>query len=142
VPLDKATAYAAEDADVTLRLWKRLKPQLAQESLLNVYETLERGMAPVLSRMERNGIKVDLEALSRLSEDFAQRMAAYEDEAKKLAGRDFNVGSPKQIGEILFDEMKLEGGSKTKTGAWSTDASVLEDLAAGGHALTRVLLDW
>jgi DNA polymerase-1 len=142
VPVDKATCYAAEDADVTLRLWARLKPQLAEQKLIAVYETLERPMAAVLSGMERAGIKVDPNVLSRLSGDFAQRMLAYEDEAKKLAGREFNIGSPKQVGEILFDEMSLAGGQKTKTGAWGTDASVLEDLAAQGHALPRVLLDW
>ena len=140
--IDKATGYAAEDADMSLRLWSRLRPQLAEQKLISVYETLERPLPSVLSAMERAGIKVDPNELSRLSGDFAQRMAAYEDEAKKLAGREFNMGSPKQLGEILFDEMGLPGGQKTKTGAWGTDASVLEDLAAQGHALPRVLLDW
>ncbi len=142
VPLDAATRYAAEDADVTLRLWRKLKPDLAREHLLSVYETLERPLPRVLADMEAVGIKVDPQVLSRLSGDFAQRMGAFEEEAQRLAGRAFNMASPKQLGEILFDEMKLEGGSKTKTGAWSTDASVLEDLAAQGHALPRVLLDW
>ncbi len=142
VPLAAAVRYAAEDADVTLRLWKKLKPEVARQRLRTVYETLERPMPAVLSAMERAGVKVDPQELSRMSGEFAQRMAAMEDEAKKLAGRDFNIGSPKQIGEILFDEMGLPGGTKTKTGAWSTDASVLEDLAAAGHALPRVLLDW
>ncbi|MGE0828191.1 MAG: DNA polymerase I [Hyphomonadaceae bacterium] len=142
VPIGPATRYSAEDADVTLRLWQILKPKLAEARAITVYETLERPMPAVLGEMELAGIKVDPDALSRLSGDFAQRMLAYEDEARKLAGRDFNIGSPKQLGEILFDEMKLPGGSKTKTGAWSTDASVLEDLAAQGHALPRTLLDW
>ncbi|MDX2233882.1 MAG: DNA polymerase I, partial [Hyphomonadaceae bacterium] len=142
VPVAAAVRYAAEDADVTLRLWRKLKPEAARQRLLTVYETLERPMPRVLSAMERAGVKVDPQELSRMSGEFAQRMAAMEDEAKTLAGRDFNVGSPKQIGEILFDEMGLPGGTKTKTGAWSTDASVLEDLAAAGHALPRVLLDW
>ena len=142
VAIDKATAYAAEDADVTFRLWAKLKPELSRAGALTVYETLERPMPAVLSAMEREGIKVDRDELSRLSGDFAQRMAAMEDEAKALVGRDFNIGSPKQLGEILFDEMKLEGGAKTKTGAWGTDAGVLETLAAQGHALPKVVLDW
>jgi DNA polymerase-1 len=142
VPVPVATRYSAEDADVTLRLWERLRRELAAARLRTVYETLERPMPAVLSAMERAGIKVDPNELSRMSGEFAQRMLAYEDEIKKLAGRDFNVGSPKQLGEILFDEMKLPGGTRTKTGAWSTDASVLEDLAAAGHALPKVLLDW
>ncbi len=142
VPIDKATAYAAEDADVTYRLWAKLKPELARQACLAVYETLERPMPVVLSAMEREGIKVDRDELSRMSGEFAQRMAAMEDEAKQIAGRDFNIGSPKQLGEILFDEMMLEGGVKTKTGAWGTDASVLETLAAQGHALPKVILDW
>ncbi len=99
-------------------------------------------MPDVLSGMERDGIKIDPHMLSRLSGDFAQRMLQFEAEAYKLAGREFNMGSPKQLGEILFDEMKLPGGSKTKTGAWSTDASILEDLADAGHELPRKLLDW
>ena len=142
VPIHAATRYSAEDADVTLRLWRRLKPRLAQEKLLTVYETLERQMPLVLATMERAGIKVDPNELSRMSGEFAQRMAAMEDEAHKIAGKPFNLGSPKQIGDIFFGEMGLPGGVKTKTGAWSTDASVLEDLAAQGHALPRVLLDW
>ncbi|MFZ4121117.1 MAG: DNA polymerase I [Caulobacterales bacterium] len=142
VAIDRATAYAAEDADVTFRLWAKLKPELARQSCLTVYETLERPLPEVLAEMERAGIKVDRDELSRMSGEFAQRMAAMEDEAKQIAGRDFNIGSPKQLGEILFDEMKLEGGSKTKTGAWGTDASVLETLAAQGHALPKVILDW
>jgi DNA polymerase-1 len=142
VPIPTAARYSAEDADLALRLWKRLKAKLAQERLITVYETLERHMPLVLSDMERAGVKVDPQTLSRLSSDFAQRMLGYEDEARKLAGRDFNFGSPKQLGEILFDEMSLPGGVKTKTGAWSTDASILEDLAAQGHDLPRVILDW
>jgi DNA polymerase-1 len=142
VAIAAATRYSAEDADVTLRLWTKLKPELARQRLTTVYETLERPMPAVLQAMERAGIRVDAQVLSRLSGDFAQRMAALEDEAKKLAGRDFNVGSPKQVGEILFDEMGLAGGAKTKTGAWSTDESVLGALAAQGHALPRAILDW
>jgi DNA polymerase I len=142
VALDKATEYAAEDADVTLRLWQTFKPKLHTEKVTTVYETLERPLVPVLAQMEREGIKVDRDQLSRLSADFAQRMAALEAEAEEQAGRAFNIGSPKQLGEILFDEMGLPGGKKTKTGAWVTDADVLEGLAAEGHALPRTIVDW
>ncbi len=144
-PIDKATRYAAEDADVTLRLWQRLKPRLSRESVATVYETMDRPLIRVVADMERAGILVDRDRLSRLSGEFAQRMAALEDEAHKLAGRSFNLGSPKQVGEILFDEMKLAdvvGAKRTKTGAWATGADALEDLAAYGHELPKVLLDW
>lgn len=142
VALDKATEYAAEDADVTLRLWHALKPRLRTDHVATVYETLERPLVPVLAEMERAGIKVDRQMLSRLSADFNQRMAALEAEAHEQAGRSFNIGSPKQLGEILFDEMNLPGGKKTKTGAWVTDGDVLEGLAAEGHALPRTIVDW
>jgi len=140
-PVDRATTFAAEESDITLRLWKRLKPQLARDQVLTVYETLERPLPGVLTAMEREGIKVDLNMLSRLSGDFAQRMLAYEQEAYGHAGKEFNIGSPKQLGDILFGELKLPGGSKTKTGAWSTDATILEDLAEQ-HPLPRTVLDW
>ena len=142
IALDKATEYAAEDADITLRLWQVFKPQLRTEKVMTVYETLERPLVPVLAHMEQEGIKVDRDHLSRLSSDFSQRMAALEAEAYEQAGREFNIGSPKQLGEILFDEMGLEGGKKTKTGAWQTDADVLEGLAAEGHGLPRTIVDW
>ncbi len=145
VPLDKATQYAAEDADVTLRLWERLKPRLSMEGVASVYEYMDRPLIHVVAGMEQAGVLVDRDHLSRLSGDFAQRMAALEAEAHTLAGRAFNLGSPKQLGEILFDEMGLAeaaGAKKTKTGAWSTGADTLDDLAAEGHALPRVLLDW
>ena len=142
VPLDPATCYAAEDADVTLRLYQHLRPRLAAEGLLTVYETLERGMPPVLAMMENHGIKVDPEQLRKLSNDFSVRMGELEAEAHRLAGRPFNLGSPKQIGELLFQEMGLASRRTTATGAASTDASMLEDLAAQGHELPRVLLDW
>ena len=124
--LDKATEYAAEDADVTLRLWQALRPRLRTEEVTAVYETLERPLVPVLAAMEQAGIKVDRQMLSRLSADFSQRMAGLEAQAHEQAGRAFNIGSPKQLGEILFDEMNIPGGKKTKTGAWQTDADVLE----------------
>ncbi len=142
VALDKALAYAAEDADVTYRLHEVLKPRLAADRLVTVYETLERPLIPVLAAMEREGIKVDAGALVGLSEDFAKRLAQLEGDIHRLAGRAFNVGSPKQLGEILFDEMKLEGGEKAKTGAYVTDAEVLEDLAAEGHELPARALEW
>ncbi|NBC20778.1 MAG: DNA polymerase I [Alphaproteobacteria bacterium] len=142
VTLDKATPYAAEDADVTWRLWKQAKPQLAREKVASVYETLDRPLVPIVADMERAGIRVDRDVLSRLSSDFAQRMAAFEASAFEQAGREFNIGSPKQIGDILFGEMELPGGKKTKTGAWSTGADALETLAAEGHELPQTILDW
>jgi len=142
VPLDQALAYAAEDADVTYRLHRVLKPRLAAEHLVTVYETLERPLVPVLAAMEREGIRVDAGVLKDLSDDFAKRLAHLEGNVHRLAGREFNVGSPKQLGEILFDEMKLEGGKKAKTGAYVTDAETLEDLAAAGHELPARVLEW
>jgi len=142
VPIAEATRYSAEDADVTLRLWMLLKPRLAAEHKRTVYETLERPLLPVLADMEREGITIDPDLLRKLSNDFAQQMAGLEQEIAKLAGESFNVGSPKQLGDILFGKMGLPGGQKTKTGAWSTDASVLEDLAAQGHDLPKKVLDW
>ena len=142
VDLERATAYAAEDADVTLRLWQVLKPRLAAEGLMSVYERLERPLVDVLARMEERGIGVDRQVLSRLSGDLAQAAAAYEDEIYELAGEKFTIGSPKQLGDILFGKMGLPGASKTKTGQWSTSAQVLEDLAAEGHPLPRKIVDW
>ena len=142
VPLDKALDYAAEDADITLRLHKTLKPRLAQEHMVTVYETLERPLVPVLETMERDGIKVDAQQLKRLSTDFGKRMANLEEDAHKMAGREFNVSSPKQLGEILFDEMGLEGGKRGKTGAYATGADVLEGLAAEGHKLPNTVLEF
>ncbi len=142
VALDKACAYAAEDADVTLRLWLALKPQLLAERLASVYETIERPLVPVIVAMECQGIKVDRAELKRLSEDFATRLVELEYQIHKLAGESFNVGSPKQLGEILFERMSLAGGRKAKTGAYVTDADVLEELAAQGHDLPARVLDW
>jgi DNA polymerase-1 len=142
VDIDRATAYAAEDADVTLRLWQVLKPRLAGEGLTSVYERLERPLVDVLARMEERGISVDRQVLSRLSGDLAQSAARFEDEIYELAGEKFNIGSPKQLGDILFGKMGLPGASKTKTGQWSTSAQVLEDLAAEGLPLPRKIVDW
>ncbi len=142
VPLDKATRYAAEDADVTLRLYHALKPRLVGERMMTVYETLERPMVGVLTQMEMAGIKLDPAILKRMSSDFAQKLAGLEAEIHELAGEPFNIASPKQLGEILFDKMSLEGGKKTKTGAWGTGADVLETLAAQGHDLPQRVLAW
>ncbi len=146
VPVDDAVKYAAEDADITVRLWQKFKPQLHVNRVTTVYETMERPLVPVLAQMERNGIKVDRDTLSRMSNAFAQKMAGLEAEIQEMAGRPFNVGSPKQLGEILFDEMGLEmpdgkKPAKGKTGAYSTGADVLEDLATL-HDMPRRILDW
>ena len=142
VAIDKATEYAAEDADVTLRLWRALKPRLAGEGMTTVYETLERPLVAPLARMERRGVAIDRAILSRLSGEFAQGMARLEAEIHALVGAPFNLGSPKQLGDILFGQMGLPGAKKTATGAWSTSANVLDDLAAEGHLLPARILDW
>ena len=146
VPIDDAVKYAAEDADITLRLWQMFKPLLHTKNVTTVYETLERPLVPVLAQMEMHGVKVDRDALSRMSNSFAQKMAGLEAGIHEIVGRPFNVASPKQLGEILFDEMGLEmpDGKKPstgKTGAYSTGADVLEDLATI-HDLPRLILDW
>jgi len=148
VPIDKATEYAAEDADVTLRLWMVLKPRLAAERVTTVYETLERPLVPVIADMEYAGIKVDGAILARLSGNFAQGMARLEDEVSALAGHKFNLGSPRQLGELLFDRLKLPGGKKTKSGQWETRAGLLDDLAANeelpedARRLINMMLEW
>ncbi|MEQ9046568.1 MAG: DNA polymerase I [Sneathiellaceae bacterium] len=142
VPLDAACAYAAEDADITLRLHHVLKPMLLRARRVAVYETLDRALVPVIADMEFAGVRIDPAALQRLSADFAERMTVLEAEIQELAGERFNVGSPKQLGEILFEKMSLSGGRKGKNGAWGTGADVLERLAAEGHDLPRKVLDW
>ena len=142
VPIDRATAYAAEDADVALRLWQVLRPRLRFNGALALYEQVERRLLPVLLAMERAGIKVDADDLRRMSVDFEQRMGVIEKDIHRLAGRPFNVGSAKQLGEVLFDELKLGAGKRMKTGAWGTDASVLQTLADQGHELPARILDW
>ena len=139
---EAALDYAAEDADITLRLWQMLKPRLAREGVSSVYERLERPLIPVLSDMEASGIAVDDNFLRRLSNEFATRIAALEAEIHQLAGTSFNIASPKQLGEILFDQMGLEGGKKSKTGAYATGAEILEDLAANGIEIARKVLDY
>jgi len=148
VPIEQAAPYAAEDADVTFRLWQILKLRLPAEGMTTVYETLERPMVPVLARMEHYGIKVDRDALSRLSGDFAQKLGALESEIHEMAGGEFNIGSTKQLADLLFGKLGYPGGRKTKTGAWSTGARVLEDLVAD-ESLTEAqrqlpikLLEW
>ncbi|MCA1402513.1 DNA polymerase I [Bradyrhizobium sp. BRP56] len=142
VTIDKASEYAAESADVILRLWRVLKPRLVAERMATVYETLERPLVSVLARMERRGISIDRQVLSRLSGDFAQTAARVEAEIQEIAGEPVNVGSPKQIGDIIFGKMGLPGGSKTKTGAWSTTAQVLDELAEQGHEFPKKILEW
>ena len=148
VPIDKATAYAAEDADVTLRLWMVLKPRLAAERMTTVYETLERPLLPIVVGMERAGIKVDRAILSRLSSVFAQSIARLDEEVQQLSGHKFNLASPKQLGEFLFDTLKLPGGKRTKSGQWETRAGLLDDLAANeelpddARKLINTMLEW
>ena len=142
VPLDKATAYAAEDADVTWRLHRVLKPRLSDESVTRVYERVDRPLIPVVAQMERHGIKVDRERLAGLSAEFAEQVGVLEKEIHDLAGETFTIGSPKQLGEILFDKMGLKGGKKGKSGQYSTDQSVLEGLAEEGAEIASKVLDW
>jgi DNA polymerase-1 len=142
VAIDRATAYSAEDADVIIRLWRVLKPRLVAERMTAVYETLERPLVSVLARMERRGISIDRQVLSRLSGEFAQTAARVEAEIQEIAGEPVNVGSPKQIGDIIFGKMGIPGGSKTKTGAWSTSAQILDDLAEQGHEFPKKILEW
>ena len=141
VGIEDAVKYAAEDADVTLRLWELFKPGLHKARVTTVYETLERPLVTVLADMEMAGVQVDRDTLSRMSNAFAQKMAGLEAEIQEQAGQPFNVGSPKQLGEILFDKLGLAGGEKGKTGAYATGADILEDLATE-HALPGLVLDW
>ena len=142
IPIARAATYVGEDADVTLRLWQALKPRMAAEKVVSVYETLERPMPCVLAHMEQRGISVDPAVLAQLSNDFGKKQAALEQEINKIAGTQVNPGSPKQLGDILFGQMGLPGGTKTKTGQWSTGARTLEELAEQGHKLPQAILDW
>ena len=142
VEIAKATEYAAEDTDVTLRLWEVLRPRLPAEHMTSVYETLERPMTAVLGRMERRGIRIDKNILAKLSAEFAIEAARLEAEIFGMAGSNFNIGSPKQLGDILFGRMGLPGARKTATGAWSTAAGVLEDLAEQGNPFAGKVLEW
>jgi DNA polymerase-1 len=142
VPIERATAYAAEDADVTFRLWDALHPRMRPAKALALYEQMERRLIPILLDMERDGVKVDADDLRRMSVDFEKRMVVMERECHRLVGHEFNVGSPKQLGEELFDKMGLPGGKRMKTGAWGTDSSVLQTLADQGHELPARILEW
>ncbi len=142
VPLGAATAYAAEGADVTLRLWQLLKPMLRANKSLALYELVEKKLIPVLTDMEFHGVMVDRADLTAMSAEFARRMEEIEADIHRLAGQKFNVGSPKQLGEILFETLNLPGGKKNKTGAWGTDSSVLETLAEAGHDIAQRVMDW
>jgi DNA polymerase-1 len=142
VPLDIALDYAAEDAEVTLRLHQLLKPRLISEHMTTVYETLERHLIPVLATMEQTGIKVDVSQLKQVSQDFSRRLQELELEIHRLAGKPFNVGSPKQLGEVLFNDLAFGGGQKGKAGSYGTGADVLESLAAQGHELPSRVLEW
>ena len=142
VDIDKAARYAAEDADVTLRLWHVLRPRLPAERRTSVYETLERPLVDVLARMEERGITIDRQILSRLSGDFAQSLMRLEDEITGIAGEKVALGSPKQIGDILFGKMGLPGAKKTPSGQWATPATLLDELAQAGHELPKKILEW
>ncbi|WP_369026656.1 DNA polymerase I [Qipengyuania sp. RANM35] len=142
VPLDKATEYAAEDADVTWRLYQLLKPRLAEEGGTRIYERVDRPLVPVVAQMERHGIKVDRAHLSRLSEEFAKETARLEGEIHQLAGEPFTVGSPKQLGDILFDKLGYKGGRKGKSGQYSTDQAILERLSGEGAVIADKVLEW
>jgi DNA polymerase-1 len=142
VGLQRATEYAAEDADVTLRLWKRFKARLPHERVTQVYETVDRPLVPVLARMEREGVKVDRQELSNLSAEFNEQIVKLEAQVFEAAGGAFTIGSPKQLGEILFDRLQLTGGRKGKSGVWSTDVNELERLSRDGVPIARLVLDW
>ena len=142
VPINDALEYAAEDADITDRLFKVLKPRLYQDRMVGVYENLERPLIQILKNMEECGVKLDTRRLLKLSEDFSKRLGDLETQIFKLAGKSFNVGSPKQLGEILFEEMKLPGGKKGKSGSYGTGSEVLEDLILQGHEFPKIILDW
>ena len=142
VPLPRATEYAAEDADVTLRLWKRFKARIANEGANRVYELVDRPLVGVIAKMEHQGIKVDREALSRLSAEFTAGIAALETEIHEIAGQPFAIGSTQQLGAILFDKMGYKGGKKGKSGAYSTDVTILEQLKAQGAPIAAKVLEW
>jgi len=142
VPLDRATQYAAEDAEVAWRLWKLLKLRLPLEGGTRVYEMVDRPLAAIVETMERAGITVDRDYLARLSGEFATEMLRIEGEIHALAGQPFAIGSPKQLGEILFDKLGLKGGRKGKSGDWSTDQSELERLERDGVPIARKILEW
>ena len=142
ININEASIYAAEDADITFRLWKILRPRLMSEKISSVYETIERPLAKVIMDMEKNGVCIDEKILKDLSIKFENDIKKIEKECFEIVGNEFNLGSPKQIGEILFDKLKIKGGKKTPSGAWSTDAETLNFLASSGNILPRLLLEW
>ena len=142
IDISTASKYAAEDADITLRLWKLLKPKLAEDRLSSVYETIERPLAKIIMEMEKHGVSVDEKILNKLSEKFASKIKKIEEKCFEIVGVEFNLGSPKQVGEILFDKLGIKGGKKTPSGSWSTDADTLTFLASNGNALPKLLLEW
>ena len=142
ININEASIYAAEDADITFRLWKILRPRLMSEKISSVYETIERPLAKVIMDMEKNGVCIDEKILKDLSIKFENDIKKIEKECFEIVGNEFNLGSPKQIGEILFDKLKIKGGKKTPSGAWSTDAETLNFLASSGNILPKLLLEW
>ena len=142
ISINEASIYAAEDADITFRLWKILRPRLMIEKISSVYETIERPLAKVIMDMEKNGVCVDEKILKELSIKFENNIKRIEKECFEIVGNEFNLGSPKQIGEILFDKLKIKGGKRTPSGAWSTDAETLNFLASSGNILPKLLLEW
>ena len=142
ISINEASIYAAEDADITFRLWKILRPRLMSEKISSVYETIERPLAKVIMDMEKNGVCIDEKILKDLSIKFENDIKKIEKECFEIVGNEFNLGSPKQIGEILFDKLKIKGGKKTPSGAWSTDAETLNFLASSGNILPKLLLEW
>ena len=142
IDISTASKYASEDADITLRLWKLLKPKLAEDRLSSVYETIERPLAKIIMEMEKHGVSVDEKILNKLSEKFASKIKKIEEKCFEVVGVEFNLGSPKQVGEILFDKLGIKGGKKTPSGSWSTDADTLTFLASNGNALPKLLLEW
>ena len=142
VPLPQATEYAAEDADITLRLWQRLKPRITREAATRVYEMVDRPLVPVIGRMERRGVKIDRDYLAKLSSEFTVEIAALEQRVYEAAGGPFTIGSPQQLGNVLYDRLGLKGGRKGKSGTYSTDVTELERLASEGVEAARLVLDW
>ena len=142
VPLEKATEYGAEDADVTLRLWEILRLRMAPERATRIYQMVDRPLVPVIAKMEEAGVLVDREELARLSKTFAEEMEKLEAQIHELAGESFSIGSPKQLGEILFGKLGLKGGKKGKSGQYSTDVTVLERLAGDGEPIAQKVVDW
>ena len=142
VNLEDATKYAAEDADVTLRLYNILKSRVDEEKLNKIYEVFEKPMIKLLSKLETNGIKIDDSYLKKLSKKFGERLISKEKEIFKLSGKEFNIGSPKQLGEIIYNDLKIAKLKKTKKGSLATNAKVLEDLASSGHKFPKLVLEW